>query len=213
LRVPAHPVALELLRAARIPLAAPSANRSETVSPTAAEHVLRTLDGRIDAVLDAGPCPGGVESTVVDCTATPPRILRPGLLTAATLREAAPDIETSDPTTHSFARSPGSHGRHYAPHAPLFVAEDAARSVRQHLQAGRTVGWIRCGPSARSDEPRLHAIELPGDPIGYARELYAALHELDRAGVDLIVVDRPPADEDWLAIRDRLRRAAHRAMK
>src|SRR5947209_6677836 len=126
LRMPAHPVALALLRAARLPVAAPSANRSTYLSPTRAEHVLSGLEGRIDLLLDAGPTPGGIESTVLDLTTSPPRLLRPGLVTPAQLEAVIGPIGrgTAPATGGEPQRSPGMMARHYAPRTPLELASD-----------------------------------------------------------------------------------------
>src|SRR5260370_1339798 len=118
-RVPRHPVALALLRAVGVPVAAPSANRFMHTSPTTAAHVLADLDGRIDCVLDGGPCEVGVESTVLDLTSEPPRVLRPGGVTLEALREALPEVEGPQETAlapiSGAALAPGQMERHYAP--------------------------------------------------------------------------------------------------
>lgn len=214
IRVPSHPVALALIRAAGVPIAAPSANRSERLSPTTADHVAGDLDGRIDAILDGGPCPGGLESTVLDLTTTPPRILRPGLITPTDLAAiigkvdapaAVPNAGAAEP-----ARSPGMLARHYAPRARVVLRTTASELLPEPTATG--VGWLRLdgwqGNIAPPNGTRV--IDMPGDATAYAARLYAALHELDRAGVDVIVVDVPPDsdDETWASIRDRLTRAA-----
>jgi L-threonylcarbamoyladenylate synthase len=214
-RVPAHPVALALLKAAGVPLAAPSANRSSELSPTSAEHVLRGLAGRIDMVLDAGPTSGGLESTVLDVTTSPPRLLRPGLI-------APTDIETiigplirpeREPSALGplVPRSPGMLGRHYAPRAPLeCVSDDGSDRVAELCRQGLRVGWLTVASQKAKKVPDAHVMlrTMPSDPPAYAAELYAALHELDHAGVDRIVVVLPPSSEEWLAVHDRLRRAS-----
>jgi L-threonylcarbamoyladenylate synthase len=213
-RVPAHPVALALLRAAALPLAAPSANRSTELSPTRAEHVLRALAGRIDLLLDAGPTPGGIESTVVDLTVTPPRLLRPGLVGVADLEAAVGPLTrlpTSPPPGEAPLPSPGMMPRHYAPRTPL---QCAGPNDREHVEAlcraGLRVGWVTFAPAPEPTLPGLVVKGMPADPAGYAARLYAALHELDSAGLDRIVVALPPDAEEWLAVRDRLRRAGTR---
>src|SRR4051794_29437194 len=121
IRVPAHPVALALIRAAGMPIAAPSANRSTQLSPTRAEHVLHTMRGRIDLVLDPGPTSGGLESTVLDLTTSPPRLLRPGLVTRSEVEAIIGPIVLSStaPLGAVSLPSPGMLPRHYAPRTPL----------------------------------------------------------------------------------------------
>lgn len=212
LRVPAHPVAQALLRAADLPIAAPSANRSTELSPTRAEHVVRSLGNRIDMVLDAGPASGGLESTVLDVTTTPPRLLRPGLVTPAELEAIVGRVLRGDVPVlaEAPARSPGQLERHYAPHTPLeLVAAPGAERVTQLTLRGLRVGWLALAPAgimAASDGVTTRA--LPAEPKEYAARLYETLHRLDEAGLDRIVVDLPPSTESWLAIHDRLRRAA-----
>jgi L-threonylcarbamoyladenylate synthase len=208
IRVPAHPVALALLRAVGTPIAAPSANCSSELSPTRADHVLRGLDGRIDLVLDGGPTTAGIESTVLDVTTSPPRLLRPGSISPAELeaivgpisRQAALNVGQSLP-------SPGMLPRHYAPRTPLECSTDGRARVAELRGAGARIGWLTWNEPASA--AGLVVQRMPTDPAGYAAHLYAALHTLDDAGVDRIIVDLPPDAEKWLAVRDRLHRAAH----
>jgi L-threonylcarbamoyladenylate synthase len=200
LRVPSHPVALAILREARMPIAAPSANRSMAVSPTTARHVIDALGDRIELIIDAGPTPGGIESTVVQID--PPALLRPGLITVAELEAVLGPIARD--VQHAVARSPGMSERHYAPRARLEVCRDDAARVQVLLADGARVGWLAFDP--RPSDALI--IAMPGEPLQYAARLYAALHDLDRAGVDRIVVAEPPETDDWLAVRDRLTRAA-----
>jgi L-threonylcarbamoyladenylate synthase len=209
-RVPAHPVALALLRATALPLAAPSANRSSGLSPTRAEHVLAGLDGRIPLVLDGGPTPGGIESTVLDVTTSPPRLLRPGPVTPSQLEAivgpvAGPEVAPGQPL-----RAPGLLSRHYAPRTPLEGTQDNGWGrVDQLRSQGVRVGWITFGdPPQELVAAEGVTLAMPTEPAAYAAELFAALHILDGAKVDRIVVELPPQGEAWLAVRDRLRRAA-----
>jgi L-threonylcarbamoyladenylate synthase len=217
LRIPAHPVAQALLEAAGIPIAAPSANRSNEISPTTAEHVLKSLSGRIDIVLDGGPTTGGLESTVLDLTTTPPRILRPGLVSPGEIEEAIGAVERPGVLIASSDRpvsSPGQLPRHYAPRAPMeWCAVGSAERVAALAREGCRVGWLTIagnvrGPRLDANQVRITTIEMPGDPAAYAAQIYAALHALDDAGVERIVVDLPPNEEQWLAVRDRLRRGS-----
>jgi L-threonylcarbamoyladenylate synthase len=210
-RVPAHPVARAVIRSAGVPVAAPSANRSGYISPTRAEHVLRGLDGRIDLVLDAGSVPGGIESTVLDLTSDPPRLLRPGLVSVAEIESViGPVVHPPSPAEPTAAAlpSPGMLSRHYAPRTPLELAsDDGAARVEELRGVGLRVGWLT---QAAREIAGVTTVEMPADPEGYAVQLYAALHTLDGAGVDRIIVARPPESDEWLAVRDRLLRAAAR---
>ncbi|HEX5446223.1 MAG TPA: L-threonylcarbamoyladenylate synthase [Pirellulales bacterium] len=215
-RMPAHRVAHELIRAAAVPVAAPSANRSTRISPTSAAHVLADLAGRIDLVLDGGPTPGGLESTVIDLTTSPPRLLRPGLIAPAQIEAIAGaiDVPTRYATRAASAtpsgplRSPGLTERHYAPAVPLECAASESGRIIELCRQGMRVGWLTLAGRERQCPPNALQTELPADPAGYAAGLYAALHAFENQAVDRIVVELPPATEDWLAIHDRLRRAS-----
>src|SRR5262249_4188958 len=145
-RMPAHPVALALIRAAALPLAAPSANRSSRLSPTRAEHVLQDLDGRIDMLLNGGPTPVGLESTVLDLTSPMPRLLRPGFFAPGAIEAVIGAIDRSDPPAAEQQRSmpaPGMLSRHYSPRAPLECArDDAWDRVEKLARNGVRVGWL-----------------------------------------------------------------------
>jgi L-threonylcarbamoyladenylate synthase len=202
IRVPAHDVALRLLEAAGLPLAAPSANRSEGISPTTAEHVLRSLPD-VPLVLDGGPASWGIESTVLDLTTPVPTLLRPGALALRPLREVTGAIalpaEVADGTARS---SPGMSRRHYAPKATVLLVDDVKAVDRGGLAA--PVAVLSYETAGDYDAAEV----LSADPREYAADLYAALHRLDDAGVGTIIVQTPPDTEDWLAVRDRLGRAA-----
>jgi L-threonylcarbamoyladenylate synthase len=211
IRVPSHPVARGLIVAAGVPIAAPSANLSALLSATTAEHVLRGLNGRIELLLDGGPTSGGLESTVLDVTVHPPRLLRPGLVSIQEIESvigpiATPDdrpIEPSGPL-----RSPGLQMRHYAPRTPLELTADGGwQRVEQLIGQGKRVGWLTFGDMPEAPPANLTAIAMPRDPVAYSARLYAELHALDGAGLDCIVAAMPPADQAWLAVRDRLLRA------
>jgi len=216
-RVPDHPIARALIEASGLPLAAPSANLSTRVSAVRAEHVLRSLDGRVDMVLDGGPTSGGLESTVVDLSGPTPRLLRPGLVSATTLSEIlgveviGRDIQAE--AGDAALPSPGLLKKHYSPTVPVLLANDEADAM-QLLQgfdrggdSSATVGWIT--HDATAAVPRgVVAYMLPNEPAGYAARLYDVLHELEARGVAAIIVRRPPSDPAWAAIADRLQRAA-----
>jgi L-threonylcarbamoyladenylate synthase len=179
LRVPAHPLALELIRAAGVPIAAPSANRFTELSPTAARHVPEAL---ADYMLDGGPAKVGIESTVLSL-AGEPVLLRPGVIPATEIEELIGPLRiTSDPSEGAHA-SPGMHERHYRPHTPLYLGTLPPK--------GRGL-----------------TLELPGDAREAAAVLYDRLHQADKEGWDWIAVPMPPDTPEWAGVLDRLRRAA-----
>ncbi|QJR37109.1 L-threonylcarbamoyladenylate synthase [Gemmatimonas groenlandica] len=223
LRIPAHPVALALLRAAGVPIAAPSANRFTQISPTTAQHVQASLGDRVGLILDGGPSSVGIESTVVDLTGPDAVVLRPGMISAADLelalrgsgvavRMATVTVSHDAPTaTAAPQRSPGMADRHYAPRADvwLFDAEqcseiDAALADRR-AGTGTVTALLRTTTLSVPDDT---IVRMPDDPAAYARALYAALHAADATGASLIVIERPPDDDRWAGLRDRLTRAA-----
>jgi L-threonylcarbamoyladenylate synthase len=225
-RMPAHPVAFELIQQAGVPIAAPSANAFGHISPTTAAHVLDDLDGRIDAVLDAGPTLHGVESTVLDPGQSPMMIYRPGAITAEQLRAVAGPVDfyAPGPTLPagpaSALPSPGVGIRHYAPRARLVlvdaplaalasrIAEEAARHASKRL--GFLLPLEVSAPELVASLPA--AIVFPwghwNAPEELAQNLYAGLRALDAQGCSVIVCPLPPADGLGSAIRDRLFKAA-----
>jgi len=219
IRIPAHPVALALIEAAAVPIAAPSANRFGGTSPTTAAHVEHDLDGRIDAILDAGPAAVGVESTVIDVTAQPPIIYRPGGVSREQIesiigpvRVAAPDIR-GDAPPESLA-SPGLGIRHYAPRATLvLVADDRAMqaAIAQLVARGEHVGVMLPAGWLAAELLRQCVVFSWGefDQLALlAARLYAGLRWLDEHQATVIVCPTPPATGIGLAILDRLRKAA-----
>jgi len=201
-RAPSHPAARAILERVGTPLAAPSANRAEHVSPTTAAHVLRDLNGRIDAVVDGGRCPFGIESTVISLDG-PPRLLRAGAVPRTEIEELIGPLEIGG--KGAIAQSPGQHRRHYAPAAVVrLAARPELASVAAQL-AGRVGALIR-GETVASGAAAV--ARLPDEPQAYARGLYAALRDLEDADCASIVVEQVPAGPEWDAIRDRLTRAA-----
>ena len=213
LRVPGHPVALELLRrfaavaGEHAGIAAPSANRFGRISPTTAAHVEEELGDRVSLILDGGPCKVGIESTIVDCSRGEPVVLRPGHVSPAHL-EAVFGRQLLIETADGAPRVSGSLEAHYAPQTPMRMV--AGARLLDFLNAQRHKGG-RCGVISHSQPPQAgmpHVWRLlVADPVAYAHELYAALREMDHAGVDLIAVEALPETAAWVAVADRLRRA------
>ncbi|MFF8803129.1 MULTISPECIES: L-threonylcarbamoyladenylate synthase [unclassified Methylobacterium] len=202
LRVPAHAVARDLLAATGRPVAAPSANRSGRVSPTCASHVLADLDHRIDAVLDGGECPVGVESSVVACLGGRPRLLRPGGVTRAALAGALGFDPEAAGDPGSRPAGPGLLASHYAPRAGVRLE---ARTVEPG-EAVLLFGSFR--PAGLKRAAAVESLSARGDPAEAAARLFGALRRLDASGAPVIAVVPVPEDGLGEAINDRLRRAA-----
>jgi len=225
IRMPAHPVAFELIRQAGVPVAAPSANVFGHISPTTAAHVLEDLDGRIDAILDAGPTHHGVESTVLDPGQSPMMIYRPGAVTAQQIRAVAGPVEyfaslTPPPATPPEALpSPGVGLRHYAPRAPLVLVESALNELPRRFaeaaaaHSGKLIGIMV--PDELAGDPAITDLKAQLFPWGrwdapgeLAHNLYAGLRALDALDCALILCPVPPENGVGAAIRDRLLKAA-----
>jgi len=204
LRCPAHPVALALLRTFGGGLAAPSANRFGRISPTTAAHVREEFGDAVPVVLDGGECAVGIESTILDLSGATPRILRPGQVTQAELEAVIGPVQAG--ADAASPRASGTLEAHYAPRTPLLMlARTALEAEATEQQAlGKRVAVLARGtlPSG------VEGLALPGDAGGFAHGLYAGLRELDARGVNLLLVERPPDNDDWLAVHDRLRRSA-----
>jgi len=207
LRVPSHPVALQLLARFGGGIAAPSANRHGRVSATTAEHVRREFGAAVDCVLDGGAAEVGIESTIVDLSGGQAALLRPGWITAAEIEQAR-GMPLRAPAGNA-PRAPGTLAAHYAPQTPLTLVESdllpelAATLTRQ----GKTVAVLALS-EARPLLQGLQWIAAPRDAAGYAHALYSNLRALDAARCDAILVEQPPREAAWTAINDRLTRAA-----
>ena len=186
LRMPAHPLALELIRIAGVPIAAPSANRFTELSPTLPGHVNESL---ADFVLDGGPARVGIESTVLSLAGAP-TLLRPGVISLPELEALIGHVKVAAIPSAGPHQAPGMHARHYRPATPLYLLD-----LRDPPPEGRGA-WLRIG------------LEMPANPRDYAAVLYQKLHELDALSLDWIAVERPPGTPAWAGILDRLTRAA-----
>lgn len=206
-RVPSHPVAQALLREFGGGVAAPSANRFGRVSATTAAHVREEFGDSIACVLDGGAADVGIESTIVDCSRGAPALLRPGWITPQQL-EAALGAPLAAPQAAA-PRAPGMLDKHYAPQTPLMLMEGdlVAELARSLARQGKRVA-VLARTSLRPLVDGLVWLAAPADAAGYAHDLYANLRELDHAGCDAILVEQPPEAAEWIAIRDRLNRAA-----
>jgi L-threonylcarbamoyladenylate synthase len=206
LRIPGHPVALDLLREFGGGIAAPSANRFGRISPTSAEHVRADLGSDVDLILDGGACEIGIESTIVDLSRGKPVVLRPGRIAEEDVAEVLG--VTASPRDAASPRAPGALLSHYAPRRPLRLIESEEWGRRMLRTSARTgVMSFHARPAGDAS-----AIWIVGssDPQRYAHDLYANLRALDSSGCDEILVEEPPASPAWAAARDRLSRARSR---
>ena len=218
--MPDHPVALALLAELGVDkaLAAPSANLFGHVSPTTAAHVRQELGGAVDMILDGGPCKIGLESTIVGFEGQTAIVLRPGGIPLASLAEVLGDnVVLPDEIRVTHVRVPGSLASHYAPATPLELLP--AESLWQRALELRTrqlrvavMSWSPLGRekhSKASDDKNILVVTMSADALQYGSLLYATLRSLDNDGFDRLLIEAPPDDPDWLAVADRLRRAAH----
>lgn len=219
-RMPDHEIARALIRLAETPLAAPSANTSGRPSPTSAAAVLADLDGKIDAVIDGGPCRCGIESTIVDCTEGLPTILRPGAITDRMLADVAGEIKVDAALKHENAapKAPGMKYAHYAPSAEMILLVGAAErmadamvmEIRRARAAGRRVGAIVSAETAERLPRDVDAAVYGGrgDLARIAANIYGCLRHFDGGYVDLIFCEGAPETGVGLAVMNRLRKAS-----
>jgi L-threonylcarbamoyladenylate synthase len=186
IRIPNHATALDLIRRAGVPIAAPSANRFSQLSPTTAQHVQDALGEDVDLIIDGGPTEVGIESTVVSLWRHPPAILRPGMISNEDLESATGVRFEHEADLPKVMESPGMHARHYAPRTPFHVLE----------------------PGQPKPDGKGRVIEMPSDAPAFAANLYSELHRADDEGWEWIAIENPPETPEWAGIRDRLRRAS-----
>lgn len=222
-RMPKHSVALALIRKSGSPIAAPSANLAGRPSPTTAQHVLEDLEGRIDAILDAGPTHIGVESTVLDMTVDPPQILRPGGVPYEVLKSflwevTLHPVATSDMELHlNQTRSPGIKHKHYAPKAEMFLVEGSLKAVvrkinelaEDYRRIGRKVGVLATDETSSSYKADVvKSLGSRSNLAEIAKNLFRLLRDFDSEGVDVILAESIPTDGLGLAVMNRLRKAS-----
>lgn len=208
LRVPNHPLALDLLRAFGGGIAAPSANRFGHVSPTRAAHVRAEFGEEVDSILDGGACPVGIESTIVSLLGPQPAVLRPGVITAADIA-AALDKSVIEGGGVFAPPLPGSLAAHYAPRLPMRLLPPAQlwAEAERRAAGGRRVAVMAIEPAPGANNA-LIMLPMPADAAAYARDLYNRLREAETSGATVLLVAEPPAGAAWAAVRDRLTRAA-----
>lgn len=217
-RWPSHPFIQAVIRACDFPLAAPSANLSNQISPTNAAHVLKDLSGQIPLIVNGGQAQVGIESTVIDLSVSPPRLLRPGMIHAESLLAAMGEatLQTTAPSwsegTETLLRSPGLLPKHYSPKATLILLQwrdemDLARQLSRSSLPREKIHIIAYHAIPLGQEYGRISV-IPHDAEAYARALYAELHGCDAAGARLIVVESPPSGNEWRGVADRLARAS-----
>lgn len=215
-RCPNHPVTLAIIEAAGVPIAAPSGNTSGRPSPTTAAHMIEDLDGRIDGIVDGGPCTVGVESTIIDLTVTPPRLLRPGGLPLESLRQVLGEVAVDKAVTGLLAagerpRAPGMKYRHYAPHAPVTVVTgEPERSARRIQGLLSDTAGVICFDEYAPLFPGhiIHKLGPAADKSAQARHVFDALRTFDGTDVTEIFAQCPDDGGLGLAVANRLKKAA-----
>jgi len=216
IRFPSHRVACELIKAAGVPVAAPSANTSGKPSPTKAEHVINDMMGKIECIIDGGSCEVGVESTIVDATGASPIILRPGGVTLEMLNAVCADTKMDEHILESVAedeapKCPGSKYTHYSPDAEVVVVEGEEKAVQSKIRElidqnkGRVIGALTMYGSAYDDAVIISTSE---GSKGYAHDLFADLREFDRLGVEIVFAEFCERDGMDFAIKNRLYKSA-----
>jgi L-threonylcarbamoyladenylate synthase len=215
IRWPSHPFIQAVIGECDFPLAAPSANLSNSISPTNAEHVRKNLGGKISLIVDGGQSQVGIESTVLDLTVSPPRILRPGMIRAESLAAVCGKVQSPKSKVQSqetALRSPGLLEKHYSPKAKLLILnwrDDADLELKiQNSKFKIQNCFVIAHTCFPSGENFADVSVMPHDAEAFARAIYAELHRCDAAGAELIVVETPPDSPEWSGIADRLRRAA-----
>jgi L-threonylcarbamoyladenylate synthase len=212
-RWPSHPIMQAVIRACGFPLAAPSANRSNEISPTNATHVAASLGERISLIVDGGQSQVGIESTVLDLTVTPPRLLRPGMIHEESLVAVIGECELhTGGAMEGTLRSPGQLKKHYAPKARLMVLAWNDEAEFQSQLRSMNVALEKISAIAHTHIPLTANVGrvcvIPHDAEAFARAIYSELHACDEAGAELIIVEAVPPGTEWRAIADRLQRAA-----
>jgi L-threonylcarbamoyladenylate synthase len=205
-----------VIRECNFPLAAPSANLSNRVSPTSAEHVYKLLGRKISLIVDGGQSQVGIESTVLDLSVNPPQVLRPGMIHAESLTAVMGDLKIQNPEftdkTGGAPRSPGLPKKHYSPKAKLLVLHWRNDADLKSQIASRKSQIQNCHVIAHAKIPAgenfARVSVIPHDAEAFARAIYAELHRCDETGAELIVVEAPPESPEWSGIVDRLRRAS-----
>lgn len=213
IRWPSHPLIQAVIRECDFPLAAPSANLSNQISPTNAGHVQKQFAGKIPVIVDGGQSGVGIESSVLDLTVSPPRILRPGMIHEESLAAAGVPIAAgSSMDGAEILKSPGQLKKHYAPKAKLLVfnwRDEAELKLKiQNLKCETRHCSIIAHAHIPSPEPFARVCVIPHDAEAFARAIYAELHRSDEEGAQTIIVETPPGTPEWSGIADRLRRAA-----
>ena len=211
-RWPSHPFIQAVIRECGFPLAAPSANLSNQLSPTNAAHVQKSLGNKIPLVIDGGQSQVGIESTVLDLTAVPPRLLRPGMIHEQALLAVTGELTLGFGDTEEILKSPGQLQKHYSPRAKLVVCswqndEDLISQI-SNLKSQISNLHVIAHTRIPSGHDFARVAIIPHDPEAFARALYAELHQCDEAGADVIIVEAVPETDEWRAIADRLKRAA-----
>jgi L-threonylcarbamoyladenylate synthase len=212
IRWPSHPLIQAVIRECGFPLAAPSANPSNSISPTHAEHVRKSLGNRIPLIVDGGQCQVGIESTVLDLSVSPLKVLRPGMIHQESLQAVTGELAAATETGQGMLKSPGLLAKHYSPKAKVLILawNDEEQLTRQ--LARQRLSPVRCHVISHTHVPSGKGLGrvavIPHDAEAFGRAIYSELHECDNQGAEWIVIEALPETSEWQAIADRLNRAA-----
>jgi L-threonylcarbamoyladenylate synthase len=211
-RWPSHPFIQAVIRECGFPLAAPSANLSNELSPTNASHVEKSLGNKIPLIVDGGQSQVGIESTVLDLTASPPRLLRPGMIHEQALLAVTGALTLGSGDRDEILKSPGQLQKHYSPRAKLVVCswqnDQELNFQLSTFNFQLSTLHVIAHTQIPSGQDFARVSVIPHDPEAFARALYGELHQCDEAGADVIIVEAVPETDEWRAIADRLKRAA-----
>jgi L-threonylcarbamoyladenylate synthase len=210
IRIPQHPLTLAMLQQFGSGIVGPSANAYGRISPTSAQHVKQSLGNKVNYILDGGPCEIGIESTIINLTTNTPQILRQGVITQDDLVKVIGDNFSYQESTATEIRVPGSTKAHYSPTKPLYLvsSQEFLITVKTILQQGLNYSYLSLQPCPMPNDAIIW-IHAKKQPQLYAKNLYSYLHQLDAVNSQGIIVEMPPNEPSWAAIRDRLTRAGN----
>ena len=206
IRIPDNKIALKVIKGVGGSLVAPSANSYKKLSPTKAEHVMKDLANKIAAVLDGGPCSVGIESTIIDLTTKIPKIMRPGSITKLMIENAL-ELIIPEYQQHN-EKIPGNVEEHYQPNTPTFLMN--LSEIEKYIQESKEANVAVMHYSMLRFSNKISSYPIASDRLGFAKNMYDILHQIDKSGFELILIEQPPNHSNWSDINDRLYKSSHK---